>query len=92
VHAQKIPKINKYILKIVDFYKHVKLYTRALLTWLFQLVGDDTTDEVRLGAPQSGHQVVQLLLWFGEITHMFHLAIYFLSSILIIIVLSDVRI
>lgn len=32
------------------------------LTRLFQLVGDDTTDEVRLGRPQSGHQVVKLFL------------------------------
>lgn len=31
-------------------------------TWLFQFVGDDTTDEVRLRALQSRHQVVQLFL------------------------------
>lgn len=37
------------------------------LTWLFQLVGNDTTDKVRLCAPQSCHQVVQLFLW-GEIS------------------------
>lgn len=31
-------------------------------TGLFQFVGNDTTDEVRLGGPQGGHQVVQLFL------------------------------
>lgn len=31
-------------------------------TRLFQLIGNDTTDEVGLGSSQSGHQVVQLFL------------------------------
>lgn len=39
---------------------------------LFQLVGNDTTDEVRLGSSQSGHQVVKLFfVWWrhsGETT------------------------
>lgn len=35
---------------------------RVNKTGLFQFVGDDTTDEVRLGGPQGGHQVVQLFL------------------------------
>lgn len=34
-------------------------------TGLLQLVGNDTTDEVRLGGSQSGHQVVQLFLVRG---------------------------
>lgn len=34
--------------------------------WLLQFVGDDTTDEVRLGSAQGGHQVVQLLLVGGR--------------------------
>lgn len=38
-----------------------KLYY-CQLTRRLGLVGDDTTDEVRLGTPQGGHQVVQLLL------------------------------
>lgn len=29
---------------------------------LFQFIGNDTTDEVRLGGSQGGHQVVQLFL------------------------------
>jgi hypothetical protein len=39
------------IIRIVDSINHLSLYKRAILTWLLQLVGDDTTDEVRLGAP-----------------------------------------
>lgn len=34
-------------------------------TGLLQLVGNDTTDEVRLGGSQGGHQVVQLFLVRG---------------------------
>ena len=36
--------------------------SRQVLTRLLQLVGDDTTYEVRLGRPQGGHQVVKLFL------------------------------
>lgn len=42
---------------------NISLINVKLLTRLFQLVGDDTTYEVRLGGPQSGHQVVKLFLW-----------------------------
>lgn len=31
-------------------------------TWLFQFVGDDATNEMRLGSLQGLHQVVQLFL------------------------------
>lgn len=42
-------------------YKQSK-FVKRILTRLFQLVGDDTTYEVRLGGSQSGHQVVKLFL------------------------------
>jgi hypothetical protein len=42
--------------------RHKKINCVQTLTWLFQFVGDDASDEVRLGAPQCGHQIVQLLL------------------------------
>lgn len=37
---------------------------RSCLTWLLELVGNDATHEVWMGAVQCGHQLVQLfLLW-----------------------------
>lgn len=42
--------------------KKVNKLKKVALTRLLQLVGDDTTYEVRLGRSQSGHQVVKLFL------------------------------
>lgn len=33
------------------------------LTRSFGLIGDDAAHKVRVGAPQVGHQLVQILLW-----------------------------
>jgi hypothetical protein len=52
VNVRRVKNIFKdTIVRTVDLIKHLNLYKRPLLTWLFQLVGDDTADEVWLGAP-----------------------------------------
>lgn len=43
------------------------IYLCQVLTGLLQFVGNDTTYEVRLGGPQSGHQVVKLFLWIQNL-------------------------
>lgn len=61
----------------------IKVYLRPpsnfcyVQTWLFQFVGNDTTDEVRLGGSQSGHQVVQLFLKYRESLLCYELPLHF---------------